>query len=227
MSVSDDRDVEGKGEEAVNDASWAAAVTFVTTEHFNLQTARGATISEANGRASLFLGAVSAGLVAFAFAGQGSRTALYVFGLVLFPVLAFLGITTFSRVLEASIADTLYMLRINRLRRFYLDRAPQLGEYMAPPAPTDDLVRLLHDEGYHPSRWRTLLSIPGTISVVNGVLVGATAGLAVAALTDDNLWLGTIAGLVVFSLTVGVHQRYQARARTTKPDPFAADVQQR
>lgn len=100
--------------------SWAAANMFVTTEHFNLQTARAATIAEANGRASVFLGAVSAGLVAFAFAGQSSRTGLYVFGLVLFPILFVLGVTTFSRVLEASIADTLYALRINRLRRFYL-----------------------------------------------------------------------------------------------------------
>jgi hypothetical protein len=210
------------GREA-DDASWAAAVTFVTTEHFNLQTARSSTISETNGRASLFLGAVSAGLVAFAFAGQASRTALYVFGLVLFPVLFFLGLTTFSRALEASIADTLYMLRINRLRRFYLDRAPQLAGYLAPPAPSDDLAQLLQEEGYRPGRWRTLLSIPGTISVVNGVLLGVTTGLAVAALTDDSLWFGTMTGLVVLVGTVVAHQRYQSRARTGKPDPFSLD----
>jgi hypothetical protein len=38
-----------------------AAVTFVTTEHFTLQGARSATISESTGRASVFLGAVSGG----------------------------------------------------------------------------------------------------------------------------------------------------------------------
>ena len=97
-----------------------AAVTFATTEHFTLQTARGATIAETTGRASLFLGAVSAGLVAFAFAGQTSLTSLYVFGLALFPVLFFLGLVTFRRALQASVADTLYLLRINRLRQFYL-----------------------------------------------------------------------------------------------------------
>lgn len=220
MAVGDDRDIAERQGDGADDSS---AAVFVTTEHFTLQTARGSTISEANGRASIFLGAVSAGLVAFAFAGQTSRTALYVFGLVLFPVLAFLGITTFSRSLEASVADTLYMLRINRLRRYYLDHAPHLDEYFAPAAPGDDLGRLLRDEGYWPSRWQTLLSIPGTISVVNGVLLGATAGLAVAALTDDNLWLGTIAGLAVFAATIALHQRFQARIRTTKPDPFAAD----
>ncbi len=46
------------------------AATFLTTEHFVLQTARAATIAEANGRASVFLGVVSAALVALGFAGQ-------------------------------------------------------------------------------------------------------------------------------------------------------------
>ena len=41
-----------------------AAVTFVTTEHFTLQGARSSTIAEATGRATMFLGAVSGGLVA-------------------------------------------------------------------------------------------------------------------------------------------------------------------
>ena len=41
-----------------------AAVTFVTTEHFTLQGARAATIAESTGRATMFLGSVSAGLVA-------------------------------------------------------------------------------------------------------------------------------------------------------------------
>jgi hypothetical protein len=44
---------------------------LATTEHFNLQTERTATIGEANGRASIFLGSVSAGLIALGFATQG------------------------------------------------------------------------------------------------------------------------------------------------------------
>jgi hypothetical protein len=34
------------------------AVTMTTTEHFNLQSARAATITEANGRASIYLAAL-------------------------------------------------------------------------------------------------------------------------------------------------------------------------
>ncbi len=45
------------------------AATFATTEHFNLQTARALTVSEANGRASIYLAALSGNLIALAFVG--------------------------------------------------------------------------------------------------------------------------------------------------------------
>src|SRR3954471_20811662 len=45
-------------------APTAAVVAFVTTEHFTLQGARSQTVSEATGRASVFLASVSGGLVA-------------------------------------------------------------------------------------------------------------------------------------------------------------------
>src|SRR3954453_15751375 len=49
------------------------AATFATTEHFNLQTARALPVSEANGRASIYLAALSGNLIALAFVGQMSR----------------------------------------------------------------------------------------------------------------------------------------------------------
>ena len=47
--------------------SLGPAATFATTEHFNLQTARAITVSEANGRASIYLAALSGNLIALAF----------------------------------------------------------------------------------------------------------------------------------------------------------------
>jgi hypothetical protein len=68
-------------------------VAIMTTEHYNLQTGRSMTIAEANGRASLFVGAVSSGLVALALVGQISHlgTAFFVFSLVALPTLFFYG----------------------------------------------------------------------------------------------------------------------------------------
>ena len=40
------------------------AATFATTEHFNLQVSRAMTVSEANGRASIYLAALWCNLIA-------------------------------------------------------------------------------------------------------------------------------------------------------------------
>ena len=82
-------------------------VTFASTEHFNLQTARALTVAEANGRASIYLAALSSNLIALAFIGQMSRlgTAFYAFALILLPVLAFVGTVTFLRLVQSSVED--------------------------------------------------------------------------------------------------------------------------
>src|SRR5918911_2435020 len=89
------------------------AVTFATTEDFNLQTARAVTVSEANGRASIYLAALSSNLIALAFIGQMSRlgAAFYAFALILLPVLAFVGLVTFLRLVQSSIEDLAYAQR--------------------------------------------------------------------------------------------------------------------
>lgn len=94
-----------------------AAVTFVTTEHFTLQGARAATIAESTSRATMFVGSVSAGLVALGLIATAARmgTAFYAFGLVLLSTLSFVGLVTFQRVLQSGIEDYGYAERIARL----------------------------------------------------------------------------------------------------------------
>src|SRR6266496_1604389 len=91
-----------------------AAVTFVTTEHFTLQGARSSTISESTGRASMFLGSVTGGLVALGLIATASNigAAFYAFGLIILPTLAFVGLVTFDRVLQSGIEDHGYARRI-------------------------------------------------------------------------------------------------------------------
>src|SRR5262249_18466923 len=81
----------------------ASAVTFVTTEHFTLQGARSSTISESTGRASVFLGAVSGGLIALGLVATAAKNgvAFYTFGLILLPTPAFIGLATFPQLLAA------------------------------------------------------------------------------------------------------------------------------
>jgi hypothetical protein len=103
-----------------------------------LQSARSATIAESNGRANMFLAAVSGGLVALGLVATASSlgAAFYGFALVLLPTLAFVGIVTFERALQSSIEDTEYARRIALLRGYYFGHAPEIAPYLlsAPPA---------------------------------------------------------------------------------------------
>jgi len=155
----------------VQEQNSPAMVTSMTAEHFVLQTARSAGISEVNGRAGFYQAAVSSGLIALAFIGQLSRlgTAFYVFGLVLLPTLAFIGITTFERALRNGVEDVQLAGRINRIRQFYFDAAPQIVRYLPPPAP-DNPADIAAQVGVSSPSWYQFLTIAGAVAVVNSVL---------------------------------------------------------
>ena len=106
-------------------------VSIITTEHYNLQTGRSITTAETNGRSTLFVGAVSSGLIALTFVGQIAHlgTAFFVFSLIVIPTLLFMGLITFERVLQAGSADLIYASGINRIRHLYLEYAPQMQPY--------------------------------------------------------------------------------------------------
>src|SRR5579859_227944 len=82
-------------------------VSMMTTEHYNLQSGRAMTISEANGRSSLFISTVSTALVALAFVAQIAKlgTEFYIFALILLPSLFFIGLVTFERAVQVAIDD--------------------------------------------------------------------------------------------------------------------------
>ena len=91
-----------------------------------------ATVSEADGRASIYLAALSSNLIALAFIGQMSRlgAAFYAFALILLPMLAFMGVVTFQRLVQSSVEDIAYAQRIARLRAFYVGIAPELDPFL-------------------------------------------------------------------------------------------------
>jgi hypothetical protein len=198
------------------------AATFATTEHFNLQTARAMTVSEANGRASIYLAALSGNLVALAFIGQMSRlgAAFYAFALILLPVLAFVGVVTFVRLVQASIEDIAFAHRIGLLRSFYLRLAPELEPYLVvreagESAPSDG-------ESMAPSAWQLTLTAAGMVAVVNSVVVAACAGLGLEAAGVHSLAILLAVGAVVGAGAFSWHERHHRRACAAY-DPEAVD----
>jgi hypothetical protein len=182
------------------------AVTFATTEHFNLQTARALTVSEANGRASIYLAAMSGNLIALAFVGQMSRlgAAFYAFALILLPVLAFVGVVTFLRLVQSSIEDLAYAHRIALLRSFYLRVSPELEPYLVAPPDGETLP---------PSTWQLTLTAAGMVAVVNSVVVAACAGLVLEAAGVHSVAIPVAFGAVIGAVAFTLHERHHRRAR--------------
>jgi hypothetical protein len=185
-------------------------VTIITTEHYNLQMGRSMTVADANGRSTLFIGAVSGALIAIAFTGQVSRmsTAFFVFSLVLLPSLFLMGLITFERVLQSAIEDLTYARGIMRIRHLYLQYAPQLRpSFML--ASDDESRKPTLKVGLHPSWWQVFLTTAGMIAAINSVLVGVFVGLLLSALFSFPLLVCTSAGVLTFLLSLALHQRYQ------------------
>jgi hypothetical protein len=198
----------------------ALAATFATTEHFNLQTARAVTVAEANGRANIYLAAVSSSLIALAFIGQVSRlgTAFFAFALILLPVLAFVGTVTFLRLVQSSLEDLAYAHRIAILRNFYTRAAPELAPYLVtirPPLATSG-------SGRAPTARQLTLTAAGMVAVVNSVVVASCAGLAVAAAGAHPLFVALIGAAAVGIAAFLLHERHHRRARDSY-DPAGVD----
>jgi hypothetical protein len=187
-----------------------AAVTFVTTEHFTLQGARSSTISESTGRASVFLGAVSGGLIALGLVATATRTgvAFYAFGLILLPTLAFVGLATFDRVLQSGIEDLEYARRIAQLRGYYFDRAPELTGYLV-SVPSEERLRM---QGLRGGARQGFLTVAGMIAVITAVLAGSAAGLLAAVASGHSLVAALVAGVIVAAAALTGLMRYQRSA---------------
>jgi hypothetical protein len=185
----------------------SAAVTFVTTEHFTLQGARAAAITAGIGRATIFLGTVSAGLVALGLIATATRigVAFYAFGLILLPTLSFVGFVTFDRVLQYRIEDLHYVERIARLRAYYFDYAPELTYYLASVPPSRRLA-IQGLSSRHPPVFRT---IPAMIAVVLAVLTGSAAGLLAGISAGHSAVAGFITGGIVGVAVLAALIRYQ------------------
>jgi hypothetical protein len=181
----------------------------LTTEHSALQSARSTTVTETNGRISLFLGSVSSALIALGFLGQGATgtTAFFLFGAVLFPALFFVGLATFIRVLQATREDLLYARGINRIRHFYLELAPQLQTYLI-LSPHDDIMGVFRNMGLTPSRWQFVFTGAGMVAVINSVIAGVVVGMLITQVIALDLPIQVGAGIGTFLVSTIIHYRY-------------------
>ena len=183
-----------------------ALLTTLTTEHFTLQGARSGTITESLGRSTIYLGSLSASLVALALIFQGGSAAddFRLFALVILPALVFLGTVTFVRVVETGIEDAIYAQAINRIRHYYLELAGDDARYFVLGG-HDDLQGSLANMGLSPSPWRPFFSIASVVALINSMVAGALAGITLDIVAPRAIAL--LAGTVIAVAALGIHFR--------------------
>jgi hypothetical protein len=202
-----------------------AFVSALVTERFVLQSARSTTVTEANGRAAIYLTSVSSALVAFGFVAQVANQ-LDPFMAAVLPALFVLGVFTFIRLVENSIENLVFLEQIQRIRGYYAGLVPEAraffasGTRMPPGSPagagvdgTDqgEMAKALASTGVGASRVEMLFTAASIVGAVNSILGGVGIALLVrwAASIDTAgaVLVGVVATLVVF----GLHLVWESR----------------
>jgi hypothetical protein len=188
---------------------------ILTTEHWSLLATRSMTWNEAFSRAQMFLSALSGGIVALALASQamGFGSGFIIFALLLLPVLLFLGLATFVRLVDINNEDNLWVAGMNILRHAYLDAAPDLEQYFVSGA-NDDEASIMRTFGATPGSGAFVhgfVTTPGMLAVVDAMLAAVLAGAVAIALKLDTPFVLGI-GVVAFVVSIVLLVAYQFRS---------------
>ena len=182
---------------------------ILSTEHWSLLATRSLAWSESFSRASWFVTVVSATVVALALVAENTDfgTGFYVFALLVIPLLVVIGVATVIRLVQLNSEDVELVIGMNRLRRGYLDIAPELEEYFV-TGHREDIAGIMRTYGTRRTRipaTQYVSSIALLVSVIVAVLVGALAGLiadASGAGLTVAVVVGVAAGLVALAAVI-------------------------
>ena len=172
------------------------ALQILTTEHWSLLAARNLVYTEAMGRTSIFVAALSGAVVALALVAQADDfgSGFVAFALVLLPVVYFLGVVTIARLAQVNRENRLWVQGMNRIRHAYLQLAPELEPYFV-TSKYDDEAEILRSSlaAQRPlTRMQPFISAPGVVAVLDSVVAGVAAGIACVGLD-----LGVVGALAI------------------------------
>jgi hypothetical protein len=182
-------------------------MSALVTEHFVLQSTASSTISESGSRVSIYLSALSSGLVAIGFASSTPH-ALASLAFTVLPTVFILGWFTAVRLIDTSVANIISQRRMERIRAYYASLAA-----LAPPYfESDDSVAGNHGVRY--GRWSFLFTMASMVIVVNSVLGGATIALVFALAIKTGLVIATVLGVIGGMMLLVLSLRYEHRRLT-------------
>jgi hypothetical protein len=199
--------------------------TYLTTEHFTLQSARSILMSESNNRVSVYFTTLSSVLIASGFLAQipAMSQMLLLLAWTAFPVTVVLGLFTFARLMELGRMDSVYIRAINRVRQFYVQAAPEAGQFLMFP-PYDDQRSTQLYGGYSLGARGNLLSVGHVVVICNSIVI--TVLLSILISTWLNMTFARFApfGLGLLALAYMSHTLFAVTVARRFRQPEYEDV---
>ncbi len=204
----------GPADTSLAAADRAARLQVLATEHWSLLATRSMTWNEAFSRSSIFLSVLSGATVALALVAQAMSfgSAFVTFALVILPIVLFIGLTTYFRLVEANAEDVIWVLGMNRIRNAYLTMVPDLAPYFVSGVHDDDagIRQTFGMRGPTNAFAHAFITMPGTISVVDAAIAAVIAGLVGVQLHLElvgSLVLGGLTFVAVIAVLSALQQR--------------------
>ncbi len=186
----------------------AAFMTALTTEHFVLQTAANATVSDAAARTSLYVVSLSSSLVALGFASR-TREVFVPFVAIVLPAVFVLGIFTVVRLVDSVLENMRCLSGIARIRGYYRTLTPEAGQYFAarrgrwPEADEEPALGLGQFAAF-------LTTSASMIALIDSVVAGTCVAILVGDLLADDLTaLAVGLGVVVAAILMASFLAYE------------------
>jgi hypothetical protein len=179
-----------------------ALIQFLTTEHFTLQGARSSAIAETNSRLQIYMAVLSSSILGLALVAQFSKEAFFTFAFVLLPMVYVFGLATVTRLRQSWLEWFIAGQGMGRIRRFFVETTPEAERYLILPT-TDQPWAVLGGTGVmRGGPWRGLVTAAGVVAMINSVVAGVLAGLAVANINENARTFIGLAGGAVFLVSL-------------------------
>ena len=210
-------------------AARALRIQILATEHWSLLATRSLSWNEAFARASMFLSLLSGAVVALALVAQATSfgEGFVLFALMLLPVVLFVGLATYVRLLEINNEDYVWVKGMNRLRAAYLEVEPGLARHFVTGV-SEAPESIFQTFGSQPGvpgalqagNFHGFVTTPSTIAFVDATLAAALAAIVAVQLTDamaPTALVGVASFFVVGGALAYFGYRNQVMAQMTQP----------
>jgi hypothetical protein len=187
-------------------------LTILATEHAALQATRSTCLQDMQGRATLFLTAVSGTLVALGFIGGANRFGPFfvVFAVTLLFLLWVLGSLTFLRIAQIGVEDTVVAFGLSRIRHRYVELIPGLQDVLVRSI-HDDLDGIRSEAGAGDQWWQGLMPTQSLVSFVVSVVGGCEVAVMLSLLVHLFFAGSVLVGIAVCIINLSVLTRVSSK----------------